>query len=71
MPYDHRGSGASDHPTQQSDYSLENLAGEFGVVIDATAHLVRNYVVGDHWNFDTAPIEAGMEQAIADTELTR
>ncbi|WP_433665206.1 alpha/beta fold hydrolase [Nocardia sp. CA-128927] len=35
--YDTRGAGASDHPTEQSAYTLENLAGEFNAVVDAVA----------------------------------
>lgn len=47
--YDQRGAGASDHPTAIDKYSLENLAGEFGAVIDATAPGHPVHVFGEAW----------------------
>ncbi|MFD6157330.1 alpha/beta fold hydrolase [Nocardia sp. NPDC060256] len=43
--YDHRGSGQSGHPTDTAAYTLENLAGEYGAVIDKTApgRPIHNY----------------------------
>ncbi|MFI5778098.1 alpha/beta fold hydrolase [Nocardia sp. NPDC051570] len=43
--YDHRGSGESGHPTDTQSYTLENLAGEYGAVIDKTApgRPIHNY----------------------------
>ncbi len=47
--YDQRGSGASDHPEGIDKYSLENLAGESGAVIDATAPGHPVHVYGEAW----------------------
>ncbi|WP_378738232.1 alpha/beta fold hydrolase [Nocardia brasiliensis] len=46
--YDHRGEGLSGHNTSDELNSLENLAGEFGAVIDKTAagHSVHTYTEG-------------------------
>jgi len=35
--YEHRGSGATDHPAEQSMYSIERLADEFADVVEATS----------------------------------
>ncbi|WP_107658743.1 alpha/beta fold hydrolase [Nocardia suismassiliense] len=46
--YDHRGEGLSGHDLDDRLNSLENLAGEFGAVIDQTApgHVVHTYTEG-------------------------
>lgn len=47
--YDQRGSGKSGHPLLESDFSMPNLAGEFGAVIDAAAPGRHVTTFGEAW----------------------
>lgn len=50
LRYDQRGSGKSGHPSDESLYSLPDLAGELGALIDARAPGKPITMIGEAWS---------------------